>query len=396
MNIPAVEGGTPVRNTMLSFSPPDIRDEEIDAVCRVLKSQWITRGKVCEEFESLLSQYVGSKHAVVLGSATAGLFLSLKIAGIGQGDEVITTPYTFAATANVILHAGAHPVFADVEGDSFLISPEEIRKKITERTRAIIPVHYAGHPAELDAISGIARKHSLLVIEDAAHAIGAEYNGHKIGGGKNPTVFSFHAVKNLTTAEGGAVTTDDDELAGQLRLYSLHGQTKDAYSKLQLGGWRYDIAVPGYKFNMTDIQAAIGIKQLKRVDENKEKRKKIALQYTDVLREFDFIKTPSVKAGITHGWHLYPLLIDFSPLKINRDRFIDALGAENVSSNVHFIPVHTMSYYKKNFGYKPLDFPAAYSLFLKEVSLPIYPQMTGQDVRDVSEAMVKILRYYKK
>jgi dTDP-4-amino-4,6-dideoxygalactose transaminase len=396
MTIPALEGGSPVRRTPLPFSPPDIRDKEIEAVCRVLKSKWITRGKVCEKFESLLSQYVGSKHAVVLGSATAGLFLALKIAEIGEDDEVITTPYTFAATANVIIHTGARPVFADVEDESFLISPEEIRKKITRRTRAIIPVHYGGHPAELDTIRNIANDHNLLLIEDASHAIGAEYHGFRIGSGNNPVVFSFHAVKNVTTAEGGAVTTDDDELAGQLRLYSLHGQTKDAYSKLQVGGWQYDIAVPGYKFNMTGIQAAIGIEQLKRLDENREKRKKIAMKYTDMLKEFDFIKTPSTKDGITHAWHLYPLIIDFSHLKIDRDRFIDALGAENISSNVHYIPVHTMSYYKKIFGYKPLDFPVAYSLFLKEVSLPIYPQMTKQDVRDVGEALLKVLSFYKK
>ncbi|UCB47518.1 MAG: DegT/DnrJ/EryC1/StrS family aminotransferase [Spirochaetota bacterium] len=396
MTVPAIEGGTPVRKTVLSFSPPDIHDKEMDAVRRVLQSKWITSGKECKKFESLLSKYVGSEHAVVLGSATAGLFLSLKIEGIGDDDEVITTPYTFAATANVILHAGAHPVFADIEDESFLISPEQIRKKITARTKAIIPVHYGGHPAELDAIRDIAQKHSLIVIEDAAHAIGAEYHGYKIGSGKNPTVFSFHAVKNVTTAEGGAVTTDDEAFANELRLYSLHGQTKDAYSKLQLGGWEYDIAVPGYKFNMTDIQAALGIEQLKRVDENRVKREKIAKQYSDLLNAFDFVKPPSIKEGTTHGWNLYPLLIDFSAMKIDRNRFIDALGAENISSNVHFKPVHIMSYYRKTFGYKPLDFPVAYSLFLREVSLPIYPQMNRQDINDVIEALSRILHYYKK
>ncbi len=396
MEKPAIEGGNPVREELIPFSPPDIHDEEIEGVTRVLRSRWITRGKMCEEFEKAIVSYTGAKNAVVLSSATAGLFLSLKIAEIGEGDEVITTPYTFAATANVIIHAGAMPVFADVEKNSFLISTDEIEKRITKNTKAIIPVHLGGHPVEIDRIKEIASQYNLLVIEDAAHAIGAEYRGRKIGNGEELAVFSFHAVKNVTTAEGGAVTTNDDHFCKQLRLHSLHGQTRDARSKLLVGGWKYDIALPGYKFNMTDIQAAIGIEQLKRLNENIKKRKEIADQYTDFLNEYDFVKTPFVKDDITHAWHLYPLLIDFSRLRIDRDNFIRALGSENISSNVHYIPVHTMSYYQKTFGYKAYDFPNSYSLFLREVSLPIYPQMSKKDVKDVTEALAKIFIYYKK
>lgn len=396
MNRPAIEGGNPVRDVFLPFSPPDIHDEEINAVTEVLKSKWITRGKKCEEFEKLLAEYTGADYVVVLNSATAGLFLSLKIAGIGDGDEVITTPYTFAATANVILHSGAKPVFADIEADTFLISPQEIRKKISPNTRAIIPIHFAGHPAEIDTLTDIAKLHNLIIIEDAAHAIGAEYKGKKVGNGQQIAVFSFHAVKNLTTAEGGAVTTNDRNFAEQMKLYSLHGQTKDAFAKLLAGGWKYDITVPGYKFNMTDIQAAIGIQQLKRIDKNRKKREEIAGQYSHFFKQFDFIKIPEVKKGITHGWHLYPLIIDFSSLRIDRDRFILALGKENISSNVHFIPLHIMSYYRKTFGFKPYDFPAAYSVFLNEISLPLYPGMRAKDVNDILEAFLKLITYYKK
>jgi dTDP-4-amino-4,6-dideoxygalactose transaminase len=396
MNKPAYEGGSPVRKELLAFSPPDIRDEEMRGVKAVLESKWITTGKKCKEFENAISAYTGSAYSVALNSATAGLFLSLKVAGIKEGDEVITTPYTFAASANVIIHAGAKPVFADIEGHSFSISPPEIEKKITENTRAIIPVHFAGHPVDIDTVYEIARRNNLVVVEDAAHAIGAAYRGKKIGNGDRISVFSFHAVKNLTTAEGGAVTTNDADFAGKLKLYSLHGQTKDAYSKLLVGGWKYDIAVPGYKFNMTDIQAAIGIEQIKRLDENRKSREAIAESYSHFFKEFDFVKIPEVKSGVTHGWHLYPAVIDFSRLTIDRDTFINALGAENISSNVHFIPVHLMSYYKKTYGYKPEDFPNAYRIFLNEVSLPIYPQMSQTDVDNVLEALSKLFSYYKK
>jgi len=396
MNKPAVEGGNPVREKILPFSPPDIQDDEIAAVTEVLRSGWITRGLRCEEFENNLASYTGAEHAVVLSSATAGLFLSLKIAGIGEGDEVITTPYTFSATANAILHTGAKPVFADIKEGSFSLSPEEIKKRITKKTKAIIPVHYAGHPVELREIREIAEYRGLTIIEDAAHAIGAEYGGKKIGCGVNPAVFSFHAVKNLTTAEGGAVTTNDSQAAGQIRLYSLHGQSKDAYLKLQIGGWKYDITVPGYKFNMTDIQAAIGICQLKRLDQNLKKRQAIAGQYTSFLKQFDFVKIPAVKKTVTHAWHLYPLLIDFSRLRLNRDQFITALGKENISSNVHFIPVHTMSFYANTFGYNPWDFPVSYTTFLREISLPLYPQLKPEDVNDVLDALSRLFVYYKK
>ena len=396
MNKPAIEGGAPLRDTYLAFSPPHITESEINGVVEVLRSGWITRGKKCEQFEQLLADYTGAAHAVVLSSATAGLFLSLKILGIGEGDEVITTPYTFAATANVILHTGARPVFADIDNDTFLISPEEIRRNLSKKTRAIIPVHFAGHPVDIDEISSIADKYGLHIIEDAAHAIGAAFRGKRTGNGEHMAVFSFHAVKNLTTAEGGAVMTGNERFVRQLRLFSLHGQTKDAYEKLRAGGWKYDIALPGYKLNMTDIQAALGIEQLRRLEENRMKRETIAQTYSAFFKEYPYVKIPVVKRDVTHAWHLYPLRIDFSRLRINRDRFIDALAAENISANVHYIPVHLMSFYKKTFGFQPEDFPVSYSAFIQEVSLPIYPALTQREVQDVCEAYARLLCYYKK
>ncbi len=396
MQKPAIEGGTPVRESPLLFSPPYIQKQEIDEVTAVLKSGWITRGGKCEEFEEALAAYTGAEACTVLSSATAGLFLSLKLCGIGPGDEVITTPYTFAATVNVILHIGARPVFADIEKRTFNISPDEIEKKITRKTKAVIPVHFAGGPARMDAIQALVSHHQIAVIEDAAHAISASYHGRKIGSGENPAVFSFHAVKNLTTGEGGAVLSNDEEFIKRLKLYSLHGQTKDAYEKLKIGNWKYDIAVPGYKFNMTDIQAAIGLCQLRRLDQNRERRKDIAARYTSLLQQFDFVRTLQEEPGTTHAWHIYPLCVDFSRLSIDRDNFISALGRENIAANVHFIPVHLMSYYKKTFGYRPDYFPVSYHTYLQEVTLPLYPQMTEEDIDSVLEAVEKLLTYYKK
>jgi len=396
MNKPAIEGGTPVRSTLLPFSPPDIGEDEIRAVTDVLRSGWITTGPRCLEFEQALCSYTGASHAVSLSSATAGLFLSLKLHGIGEGDEVVTTPFTFAATANAIIHTGAKPVFADIDEETFTISPAEIDKRITPHTKAVIPVHYAGLPALMDEIYMIAEEYDLVVIEDAAHAIGASYRGRKIGNSDNPAVFSFHAVKNLTTAEGGAVLTNDGHLARKLRLNALHGQTRDAFAKQQAGGWQYDITSPGYKYNMTDIQAAMGLEQLRKLERNNKRREAIAKRYTEHFIQYDFIKVPAVQDNVVHAWHLYPLRIDFSKLRLNRDRFIDALAAEGISSNVHFIPVHAMTHYRMTYGYEPFDFPVAYNCFLQEVSLPIYAGLKDAEVDQVLEALSKLFSFYMK
>jgi dTDP-4-amino-4,6-dideoxygalactose transaminase len=394
--LPAIEGGTPVRTTPLPFSPPAIGEAEIEAVTGVLRSGWITRGPMCERFEKRLCALTGASHCVVLSSATAGLFLTLRAAGIGPGDEVVTTPYTFAATASAIVHTGAVPVFADTDPGGFHISPRELEAKITGRTRAVIPVHYGGQPAEMDAIHQLADPGGILLVEDAAHALGASYRGTPVGAGENPAVFSFHAVKNVTTAEGGAVMTSDPETAGRIRLLSLHGQTRDAREKLARGGWQYDIADAGYKFNMTDLQAALGLAQLDRMEKNQRARASVAARYGEALRRFDMVRLPDQPEHITHSWHLYPLRIDFSSLRIDRDRFIEALWAENIPSNVHYIPVHLMSYYRKRFGFAPGDFPNSHEVYLSEITLPLYPGMSGRDTGDVIEAVVRVLEHYRR
>lgn len=378
---------------MLPFSPPDIGQEEIDEVVDSLRSGWITTGPKTQKFESMLAEYVGSSHAIALNSATAGLFLCLKALGIGPGDEVVTTPYTFAATLNVIIHTGAIPVLADVKEEDFNIDPDKIEKAITSRTKAIIPVHFAGQSCDMDAIMAIADKHKLAVIEDAAHAIGTEYKGKKIGSISRFSVFSFHAVKNLTTGEGGAITTDDDQAAETLRVMSLHGMNKDAWRRYAPGGkWQYDIMLPGFKYNMMDIQSALGIHQLAKLEQNLAKRDKMVSRYFDGLADFPQIKLQSHSSIGRHSRHLFPILLDLASFKIDRNRFIELLAEENVSSNVHYQPVHLFSYYRETFGYKPGDFPVAEDLSRREVTLPLYTKMTQDDQDDVILAVRKIIK----
>lgn len=382
----------PKREAMLPFSPPDIGQEEIDEVVDSLRSGWITTGPKTVKFEQALAEYLGCKNVIALNSATAGLFLCLKTLDIGQGDEVITTPYTFAATVNVILHSGATPVLVDVCRDDFNIDPAQIEKAVTDKTKAIIPVHFAGRSCDLDAITAIADKHHLTVIEDAAHAIGTEYKGKKIGGISRFSVFSFHAVKNLTTGEGGAVTTNDSEAAEKLRTMALHGMNKDAWKRFAPGGkWHYDIVAPGYKYNMMDIQAALGIHQLRKLEKNLVKRNGIVEQYRLGLSDIPQIMLPKDTNDGRHSRHLFPILIDFTQLKIDRDRFIELLMQENISSNVHYTPVHLFSYYREHLGYKSGDFPVAESLSAREITLPLYTRLTSEDVDDVISAVRKTI-----
>ena len=359
-----------------------------------LRSGWITTGHKVKRFEQAFAAYTGAPHAVALSSATAGLFLALKALGIGPGDEVITTPYTFVATINVILHCGATPVLADVRRDDFNIDPARIAAAITPRTRAIIPVHFAGRPCDMDAIGALAQQHNLAVVEDAAHAIGAEFRGRKIGTISPLTVFSLHAVKNVTTAEGGMVTTADAALAERIRVMALHGMDKDAWKRFAPGGsWRYDIVELGYKYNMMDLQAAMGIHQLAKVEQFRQRRLEIVQRYRQGLGSLPGLTLPDAPVNGRHAWHLYPLLADFPALGLTRDQFIERLNAENISANVHYIAAHLFSYYREHFGYKPGDFPVAEWLSDREVTLPLYTRLTDDDVDDVIAAVRRILTH---
>ena len=389
----------PVRTDFLPFNLPDIGEAEIEEVVRTLRSGWITTGPKTKEFERLFREYVGCGHAIAVSSCTAGLHLALVAGDIGQGNEVITTPLTFCATANVVVHRGAVPVFADVREEDLNIDPEEIEKKITPRTKAIIPVHLAGRPCAMDEILDIARQHDLLVIEDAAHAVGARYRGRMIGSIGDVTAFSFYATKNLTTAEGGMVTTDDAKLAERMRLLSLHGISRDAWKRYSAdGSWYYEVLEAGYKYNMTDIQAALGIHQLRRLEDFIRVRRRYAEMYTSAFAEMPEIIAPSleVEPGSRHAWHLYIIRIVKGALRIGRDRFIEELRAENIGASVHFIPLHLQPYYRDRYGYRRGDFPVAEAAYEGLISLPLYTTMTEEDVGDVIRAVKKIVARHRR
>lgn len=379
-----------MRETFLPFAPPLIGEEEINEVIDTLRSGWLTTGPKTRKFSEEFSNYTRSPGALTVSSCTAALHLSLVTLGIGAGDEVITTPLTFAASVNVIEHVGARPVLVDVEPDTLNIDPELIEHAITPATKAIIAVHYAGHPVELDAIRDIAARNNIHLIEDAAHAIGAAWKGQSIGSGSNPACFSFYATKNLTTGEGGMLT-GQPEFLEQARMLSLHGMSREAWSRYAAGGkWAYDIAAPGYKYNMTDIQAALGMQQLKRFESMQQRRREIVRQYNDAFNGNPAFQTPVCRDHVTHAWHLYVLRLNEDQPGMDRNRFIEDINARNIGTSVHFIPIHIHSYYAKKYGWQPEDLPVALSNFNRMVSLPLSPKMTEQDVADVIEAVNEV------
>ena len=384
------------RASFLPFCVPHIGDREIEEVVATLRSGWITTGPRTKEFEKLFGQYVGARHAIAVSSCTAALHIALAATGVGPGDEVITSPLTFCSTANVVIHLGATPVFADI-CDDYNIDPAELRKRITPRTRAIIPVHHSGQPCRMDEILGCAAEHRLPVIEDAAHATGAAYRGRMIGSIGDVTAFSFYAIKNMTTAEGGMITTDDDELAEQMRILSLHGISKDAWKRYgSTGSWYYEVTCPGYKCNMTDIQAALGIHQLDRLPGFLEVRRRYARMYDEMLGGMPEISVPVVHPDVHHARHLYVIRLNLECLAIDRGEFIEELRSEKIGASVHFIPVHLHPYYRERYGYARGDFPVAESTYDRIISLPLCPKMTEEDLGDVVAAVKRIAARHRR
>jgi dTDP-4-amino-4,6-dideoxygalactose transaminase len=382
------------RNGYLPFAPPLIGEEEIAEVVDTLRSDWITTGPKVARFEAEFATAVSAPAALALNSCTAGLHTALVVNGIGPGDEVITTPLTFAATVNVIEHVGARPVLVDVEPDTLTIDPSQIAAAITPRTRAIIPVHYAGHPADMDPIHEMARGHRLVVLEDAAHAPAAAYRGRKIGSGPNPVAFSFYATKNLTTAEGGMLTADPEVLA-RARILSLHGLSRDAVRRYEAGGhWAYEVLAPGFKYNMTDIQAALGLWQLRKLQRFQVRRREVVAAYQSAFAGEEALELPVERPWVEHAWHLYVLRLRPVALRIGRDRFIEELAARYIGTSVHFIPIHLHPYYRDKYGFRPTSFPVAYDNFQRMISLPLYPRLTDQDIAEVIEAVLDVLRTY--
>lgn len=386
------------RKEFLPFALPLIGREEIREVVKTLQSGWLTTGPRTHQFEEEFKKYTGAEHAVALNSCTAGLNLALAALDLGPGDEVITSTLTFAATGNMIAIHGARPVLVDIEPKHFNIDPARIEKKITRRTKAIVAVHYAGHPCDLDAINRIAKKHKLKVVEDAAHAVGADYKGKKIGSGANVTCFSFYPIKNMTTGEGGMVTTDSAQTAERIRILSLHGISKDAWKRYkQEGSWYYEIVACGNKYNFTDLQAAIGLGQLKKLEKFLRIREQYAAAYNKAFAPLPEIVIPAAPAAeVRQARHLYPILLNPARLKISRNQFIDELKNENIGTSVHFIPLHLHPYYRQEFRYKEGDFPVAENIYSRIISLPLYPKMTARDLSSVITAVKTIIQKYRR
>jgi len=390
-NISCKDHKESVTNLKIPFFKPNIDEATISAVAEVLRSGWLTTGPKTLEFEEKFADYLGAKHAVMLNSATAALHLSLEAIGIKEGDEVITTPFTFAATAEVIEYFNAKPVLVDVHDDTLNINETLIEEKITSRTRAIIPVHYGGHPCEMDAIMSIARKHNLFVIEDAAHCTPAYFKNKPIGTIGDITCFSFYANKCITTGEGGMITTRKKRLADKIRILRLHGLSKDAanrYSKK--AAWKYDIIAKGYKYNPTDISAAIGIHQLTKADMFWRKRKKIVQMYIHLLKNIPNLKLPVELEHVQSSWHLFPIRL-VGKLKYQRDEFITELSRQGVAASVHFIPLHIHPYYRKKYNYLPNDFPVSYASYKGLITLPVYPSLSIKNVRLIANRLLKTI-----
>ncbi len=384
--------GKSARDSYLVFGAPLIEEAEINEVVDSLRSGWIGTGPKVATFEEMFRRYIGARFALAVNSCTAGLHLSMLAAGLGPGDEIITSAMTFVATVNVILHAGATPVLVDCDRETGLIDPQRIEEAITPRSRAIVPVHMYGRPCAMDDIMDIARRHNLLVIEDAAHAIEAAYRGRKIGTIGQLTSFSFYATKNITTGEGGMVTTDDPDLADKIKVYALHGMSKDAWKRFSDDGYKhYQVVYPGYKYNMMDLQAAIGIHQLDKVERRLERRNEIWQRYNEAFASLPVGRPAPDEPDTVHARHLYTLLIDRERCGITRDEFMQRLHRLNIGTGVHYVGVHLQPYYVRQLGLRPEDFPNATWISERTVSVPLSPKLTDGDVENVIESVNLVL-----
>jgi len=382
-----------VRDTLLPYGRQTIGEAEIAAVTEVLRSDWLTTGPKVAEFEDAFAAYIGAKHAVSFSSGTAALHGAAFSAGLEAGDEVITTPLSFAATANCVLYVGAKPVFADISPRSLNLDPDAAARRVTSRTRAIIPVDYAGNPSDLSSFLDLADKHGWVVIEDACHALGAQYRGRRVGAMAHMTVFSFHPVKHLTTGEGGMVTTDDARYAETLRRFRNHGIDSDARSRQAAGQWHYEMVLLGFNYRLTDIASALGLQQLRKLEANLARRRQIAARYSAAFAECN-LTLPAVDSEASPAWHLYPIRLRLERLAATRAEIFAALRAENIGVNVHYIPIHLHPYYRDRFGYRRGDFPEAEGAYERLISLPMFPGMEDPDVEDVITAVSKVLSAY--
>ena len=391
----AIDGGRPVRETVLPYGRQNVSEEDIQAVVEVLRSDWLTTGPKVGEFEERFAAWVGAKYGISFSSGTAALHATAFAAGLGPGDEAITTPMTFCATANCVLYQGAKPVFADVSADTLNVDPGEVAKLLSPRTKAILAVDYAGHPADLDALLVLTRQRGIPLIEDACHALGANYGGKRVGGIADMTVFSFHPVKHLTTGEGGMVTTNDAKLAETLRRFRNHGISSEARQRQASGQWYYEMVLLGFNYRLTDVACALGLSQMSNLSVNLARRRAIAAQYVEAFRELPQLIPPAVRADADPAWHLYPIRVDLAKLTVGRGQIFRALRAENIGVNVHDIPVHLHPYYR-DLGHRDGECPVAEAAYERLISLPMFHSMTDEDVGDVVRAVSKVISSYAK
>jgi len=383
------------RPDLLPFARPDMTEAEVEAVAAVLRSGWLTTGPRVKEFEEAFARTVGARHAIALASGTAALHAAYSILGLGPGDEVVTTPMTFVSTVAMIEAVGATPVFADIDPASLNIAPSAVQAAVNERTGAIVPVHFAGLPCEVDAVRGIAQRRDIPVVEDAAHALGASCRGRAVGSLADITIFSFHPAKNITTGEGGMLTTNCQPLASAARTFNFHGllrEPSDPFTPLP-----YDVQSVGYKYNMTDIQAALGLAQLGRLKEMNQKRADVASLYLSLLAEVEELTLPPLpREGVVHAWHLFIIRLKPERVTIDREGFRTELSARNIATGFHYPAVHELSYYREKYRLRAKDFPAASRAGHTVVSLPLFPAMTEEDVADVVRAVKDVLRRHRR
>jgi perosamine synthetase len=389
----AIDGGRPVRQELLPYGRQTVDEADIAAVADVLRGDWLTTGPKVGEFERAWADRVGAGHAVAVSSGTAALHAATFAAGIGPGDEVIVTPLTFAASANCVLYQGGTPVFADIQADTLNIDPAAVEAVITPRTRAIVAVDYAGQPVDLDELCAMAEQHGLMLIEDAAHAVGATYRGQPVGGFSDLTTFSTHPVKHVTTGEGGLITTNDGQLAERMRWFRNHGITSDHRQRAEKGRWFYEMVALGFNYRLPDINCALGLSQLAKLNTWLSRRRKIAERYTQAFSEIPAVSPLAVHRDREPAWHIYPVLLDLTHLRVDRAQVFAALRAENIGVNVHYIPVYWHPYYAQ-LGYQRGTCPAAESAYKRLITLPLFPAMTNQDVGDVITAVHKVVESY--
>jgi dTDP-4-amino-4,6-dideoxygalactose transaminase len=382
-----------IKEQTIPFHSASVGEDEARAAADVIRSGWLTMGPKTLEFEQSFASYVGARHAVGVSSCTAALHLALEAVGLQPGDEVLVPTTTFTATAEVVVYFKAIPVLVDVDPVTLCMDPEQARKKVTSRTRAILPVHFAGQPCDMDRIQHLAASHSLHVIEDAAHSLPASFRGTPVGAISKLTAFSFYATKTLTTGEGGMVTTDDDELAARMKMMRLHGIGRDAWKRYSSeGSWYYEVLNAGFKYNLTDIQSAIGIVQLAKCSEIRGRRARIARQYTDAFSQCEEVETPTVLADRESAWHLYVLRLHLDRLRIGRSEVVDQLKQRGVGTSVHFIPLHMHPYYRDAYHYCDESFPVAMREYYRSFSLPIYPAMTQEQISYVIEQVSEVVK----